>query len=121
MPRKGQLVILALCRISDFAQFAAFQTWCYYQLKSFQAAPNQQTLAWQTGFALSAYTASQCLTAILWGHFADLPVCGRKSVLLIGLIGIGFTFIPLGFARSYREVISYRVLAGALNSTVGPV
>ena len=67
MPRKWQLTILALCRISDFSQFAAFQAWCYYQLESLQIVPNQSILAWQTSLAISAYTASQGITAILLG------------------------------------------------------
>ena len=95
LPRKGQLCILAFCRVYDFMQVASFQTVCYYQLKSFDPSLPEETLSWQTGMA------------------------GRKRVLLIGLLGTGLFCIELAFSRSFLTVIPFRLLVGASNGTVG--
>jgi MFS family permease len=119
LPRKGQLCVLALCRVYDFMQVASFQTVCYYQLKSFNPSLSEETLSWQTGIASSSFSGAQIFTAIIWGQIADSQWGGRKRVLLIGLWGTGLSCVGLAFSRSFLAVILFRLLAGASNGTVG--
>jgi MFS family permease len=119
LPRKGQLCILAFCRVFDFMQVASFQTVCYYQLKSFDPSLSEETLSWQTGIASSSFSGAQIFTAIIWGRVADSEWAGRKSVLLIGLLGTGLSCIGLAFSRSFLMMVFFRLFAGALNGTVG--
>jgi MFS family permease len=119
LPRKGQLCILTFCRLFDFMQVASFQTVCYYQLKSFDSSLSEETLSWQTGMASSSFSGAQIFTAIIWGRVADSKWAGRKRVLLIGLLGTGLSCIAMAFSRSFLTLVLCRLLAGALNGTVG--
>jgi len=119
LPRKGQLCVLALCRVFDFMQVASFQTVCYYQLKSFNPSLSEETLSWQTGIASSSFSGAQIFTAVLWGRIADMEWGGRKRVLLIGLWGTGLSCVGLAFSKSFLAMAFFRLLAGASNGTVG--
>lgn len=121
MPGKGQLTILALVRICDFTQISSFQASCYFQLSSFQGQNSQETVTWQTGVALACFTGSQCFTAVLWGYATDASWCWRKKVLVLGLLGTGIAVLGVGFAHTFWEVVFCRLLAGAVNGTVGAV
>ncbi|PBP24533.1 hypothetical protein BUE80_DR004601 [Diplocarpon rosae] len=119
LPRKGQLFVLAFCRVFDFMQVASFQTICYYQLKSFASDLPEQQLSWQSGIASGSFSAAQIFTAIVWGRIADAAWGGRKRVLLLGLWGTGIACVGLAFSRSFFAVVMFRLLAGASNGTVG--
>lgn len=122
LPRKGQLLLLFLCRVLDFMQMATFQIICYYQLKSFtRSSISETTLSWQTGVAIGAFTAAQVCTSVFWGICADKRWCGRKPVLLIGLIGTSVSCVASAFARSFYQVVAFRIIGGLLNGTVGIV
>lgn len=41
----------------------------------------------QAGILHASFTAAQFLTAMLWGRVADSQLAGRKTVILIGLLG----------------------------------
>jgi MFS family permease len=119
LPRKGQLCVLALCRVYDFMQIASFQTICYYQLKSFDASLSEDRLSWETGIASSSFSAAQIFTAVMWGRIADAKWGGRKRVLLVGLWGTAFSCLGLAFSQSFLATVLFRLLGGALNGTVG--
>lgn len=62
---------------------------------------------------------AQFATAMFWGRMADWARCGRKSVLLIGLIGTGISCLGFGFATSFWEALIFRVLGGVTNGNIG--
>lgn len=121
LPQKRQLCVLALCRVFDYMQVASFQTLCYYQLKSFDSTLSEQTLSRQNGIALGSFSAAQILTSVIWGRLADSEWCGRKKVLLIGLLGTGFSCIGLAFSKSFEMIVIFRLLIGAFHVTIGTV
>lgn len=59
----------------------------FYQLKSFDPTLSDAVIARQTGILHASFTAAQFLTAMLWGRIADSKWAGRKTVILIGLLG----------------------------------
>ncbi|CAL3963567.1 unnamed protein product [Diplocarpon coronariae] len=119
LPRKGQLFVLAFCRVFDFMQVASFQTICYYQLKSFGSDLPEHQLSWQSGVASGSFSAAQIFTAVIWGWIADAAWVGRKRVLMMGLWGTAIGCVGLAFSRSFFAVVIFRLLAGASNGTVG--
>ncbi|SMR44174.1 unnamed protein product [Zymoseptoria tritici ST99CH_3D1] len=119
LPNKPQLAILALSRFVDFFQMAALQTFMVHQLKSFDSNLSEVVISHQAGVLQGAFTAAQIVTSILWGRAADHVMLGRKSVLMIGLVGTGFGCIGLAFSRSYRWAVFWRLMSGAINGTVG--
>jgi MFS family permease len=118
LPHKPELFVLFLCRVVDFTQIASFQTLCYYQLRSFPQAVSEETLSIQTGIALSAFTFAQCFTAVPWGLVSDAPWGGRKTVLLLGLVGTALSLLGVAFSRTFEALVVWRFVAGLSNGTV---
>ncbi|KAI7602481.1 hypothetical protein KC343_g14836, partial [Hortaea werneckii] len=97
LPKKSQLAILTLARLSEPLTQTSLQAYMYYQLKSFRTShdnqpPSDAVVAQQAGLLAAAFTGAQFCTAILWGRLADSEhplLGGRKRVILIGLVGSG--------------------------------
>lgn len=119
MPNKRVLAILALSRLVDFWQMASLQSYMVEQLRSFDVGIPAPQLSYQTGVLQGSFTFAQIVTSVLWGRAADSPLVGRRIVLLIGLVGTGIGCIGVGFSRSFTEMVTWRVLSGAVNGTVG--
>ncbi|KKA28576.1 hypothetical protein TD95_002915 [Thielaviopsis punctulata] len=119
LPGKPQLAILFLCRLVDFLQIASLQAYLFYQLRSLSPELSDADISYQAGILQGCFTGSQVVTAILWGKAADAAWCGRKRVLLIGLVGTAASCLGYGFAGSFAGVAAWRMVAGAVNGTVG--
>ncbi|KAJ4984892.1 MFS multidrug transporter [Stagonosporopsis vannaccii] len=119
MPNKRALAILALSRLVDFWQMASLQSYMIEQLRSFDVGIPAALLSYQAGVLQGSFTFAQIITSILWGRAADSPLIGRKTVLLIGLLGTGISCIGVAFSQSFIEMVMWRVLGGAINGTVG--
>lgn len=108
LPRKDQLLVITLARLSEPLVQSSIQSYMFYQLKWFDPTLPDSVISSQAGilqYALSLYpcghahssdieqsrsasfTAAQFLTAMMWGRIADSSLCGRKTVLMIGLAG----------------------------------
>jgi MFS family permease len=119
MPNKRALAILALSRLVDFWQMASLQSYMVEQLRSFDIGIPDVSLSYQAGVLQGSFTFAQIVTSILWGRAADSPLIGRKKVLLIGLLGTAVSCIGVAFSQSFVEMVTWRVLGGAVNGTVG--
>ncbi|KAF1365107.1 MFS general substrate transporter, partial [Lizonia empirigonia] len=119
MPNKGALAILALSRLVDFWQMASLQSYMVEQLRSFDVGIPTASLSYQAGVLQGSFTFAQIVTSILWGRAADSPLVGRRTVLLIGLLGTAVSCIGVAFSQSFVEMVTWRVLGGAINGTVG--
>lgn len=119
MPNKRALAILALSRLVDFWQMASLQSYMVEQLRSFDIGIPTASLSYQAGVLQGSFTFAQIVTSILWGRAADSPLVGRRTVLLIGLLGTAVSCIGVAFSRSFVEMVTWRVLGGAINGTVG--
>lgn len=123
LPRKGQLAILTLARMSEPLTQTSLQSYMFYQLKSFKLAdgstPSDATVANQAGVLAAAFTGAQFLTAIMWGRIADSERMGRKRVMLIGLLGSAIGSLGFGFSESFAVAVFWRALGGSLNGNVG--
>ena len=119
LPRKGQLALLTISRLSEPLTQTSLQSYMYYQLKSFDTSLPDSTISAQAGMMQAAFTATQFITAILWGRAADSEKIGRKMVLMIGLMGTMVSALGFGFSRSFYTAMFFRSLGGALNGNVG--
>lgn len=119
LPKKGQLAILTLARLSEPLTQTSLQAYMFYQLKSFDPSLPDSTISTQAGILQGSFTAAQFLTAVWWGRLADTEWMGRKRVLLIGLSGTCISCLGFGFSRSFITAAVFRTLGGVLNSNVG--
>lgn len=119
LPKKGQLAIITIARLSEPLTQTSLQAYMFYQLRSFNPSLPDAVISSQTGILQGAFTAAQFATAIIWGRIADTEYVGRKRVLLIGLLGTSISCVGFGFSRSFLAAAVFRTLGGALNSNVG--
>ncbi|OAA35276.1 Major facilitator superfamily domain, general substrate transporter [Metarhizium rileyi] len=119
LPNKDQLFILFLSCLVDFLQVASLQAYVFFQLKHFDDGLSDAEISRQAGLLQGCFTGAQVLTAILWGKAADASWCGRKRVLLIGLVGTAVSCVGYGFSTSFYEAAMWRAFGGAVNGTVG--
>jgi MFS family permease len=123
LPKKGQLAILTLARLSEPLTQQGLQSYMFYQLKSFTLPngepPSDSTVAKQAGVLAAAFTGAQFLTAIMWGRLADSEAFGRKRVILIGLLGTAIGSLGFGFSKSFAAAVFWRCLGGMLNGNIG--
>lgn len=119
LPRKDQLLVLTLARLSEPLTQTSLQTYMFYQLRSFDPSLGDGTIASQVGLLQGGFTGMQFLTAIMWGRIADSERVGRKMVLLIGLLGTAISALGFGFSKSFGVAMAFRCIGGALNGNIG--
>ncbi|KAK4508105.1 hypothetical protein PRZ48_001843 [Zasmidium cellare] len=123
LPKKSQLAILTLARLSEPLTQTSLQSYMFYQLKSFKnpdgSTPSDSTVASQAGLLAAAFTGAQFMTAIMWGRLADWEGLGRKKVILIGLLGTTVGSLGFGFSESFAVAIFWRFVGGMLNGNMG--
>lgn len=119
LPKKTQLLILVLARLSEPLTQTSLQAYLFYQLKSFDPSLPDSAISRQAGIFQGSFTAAQFLTSVWWGRAADSHWVGRKRVLLVGLFGTLISCVGFGFSRSFTAAIIFRILGGLMNSNVG--
>ena len=119
LPRKGQLVVITLARMSEPLVQTSLQSYMFYQLKWFDPSLPDSTISSQAGVLHASFMAAQFVTAMLWGRIADSDAMGRKRVLLIGLLGTSLSCLGFGFSTSFRQALLFRTLGGATNGNIG--
>ena len=119
LPKKSQLAILTLARLSEPLTQTSLSAYMFYQLRSFDTSLPDSTIASQGGIFQASFPAAQFITAVLWGQAADTPWIGRKRVLLIGLLGTCFSCVGFGFSKSFTQAILFRIVGGAVNGNIG--
>jgi hypothetical protein len=119
LPRKDQLLVLTLSRLSEPLTQTSLGSYIFYQLRSFDPTLPASTISYQVGIVHASFPAAQFLTAILWGRFADSEHGGRKRVIWIGLLGTMFSMIGFGFSHSFPVAVLFRCLGGVLNGNIG--
>ncbi|KAM3512146.1 hypothetical protein MY11210_004210 [Beauveria gryllotalpidicola] len=119
MPQKRQLAILTLSRLSEPLVQTSLQAYMFYQLKWFDPELPDSTIATQAGIMHASFMAAQFVTALLWGRVADSRRAGRKTVLLIGLVGTSLSSLGFGFSTTFWQALVFRTLGGATNGNIG--
>jgi MFS family permease len=72
-----------------------------------------------TGLLTGLYTLSLFLFAPVWGHMSDRY--GRRTILLIGLIGFSATMLTFAFIENLAALYAERFLSGMFAAAVTPV
>ena len=72
-----------------------------------------------TGLLTGLYTLSLFLFSSGWGRLSDRV--GRRTILLIGLVGFGVTSMTFAFVESLPAIYAERFLSGMFAAAVTPV
>ncbi|KAI1806040.1 MFS general substrate transporter [Daldinia bambusicola] len=119
LPKKKQLVVITLARLSEPLVQTSLQSYMFYQLRWFDPSLSDSTISSQAGILHASFTAAQFFTAMVWGRVADSTWAGRKTVIMIGLFGTLISCLGYGFSRSFAQALFFRALGGATNGNVG--
>lgn len=119
LPRKQQLVVITLTRLSEPLVQTSLQSYMFYQLKWFDPSLPDSVISGQAGILHASFTAAQFLTAMMWGRIADSSRFGRKTVLMIGLTGTMISCLGFGFSTTFWQALLFRSLGGVTNGNVG--
>ncbi|KAK3682165.1 major facilitator superfamily domain-containing protein [Podospora appendiculata] len=119
LPRKDQLIVITLARLSEPLVQTSLQAYMFYQLKWFDPSLSDSVISSQAGILHASFTAAQFLTAMIWGRLADSSRFGRKTVLLIGLGGTMLSCVGFGFSTSFWQALVFRSIGGITNGNVG--
>ncbi|TGJ83391.1 hypothetical protein E0Z10_g5377 [Xylaria hypoxylon] len=117
LPKKDQLLVITLARLSEPLTQTSLQAYMFYQLQWFDPTLPDAVIASQAGILHASFTAAQFFTAMLWGRIADSKLAGRKTVILIGLLVI--SCLGFGFSRSFYQALIFRSLGGITNGNIG--
>ncbi|KAI1099231.1 MFS general substrate transporter [Jackrogersella minutella] len=119
LPRKKQLIVITLARLSEPLVQTSLQSYMFYQLQWFDPTLPDSVISGQAGVLHASFTAAQFFTAMVWGRVADSTWAGRKTVILIGLLGTLLSCIGYGFSTSFYQALFFRCIGGATNGNVG--
>lgn len=119
LPRKDQLFVITLARLSEPLTQTSLGSYLFYQLQSFDKTLPDATIAYQAGIINAAFPFAQFLTAMFWGRVADSEYGGRKRVIYIGLLGSMCSIIGFGFSQSFPTAVACRCLGGVVNGNIG--
>ncbi|KAI0164549.1 MFS general substrate transporter [Hypoxylon sp. FL1284] len=119
LPKKGQLVVITLARLSEPLVQTSLQSYMFYQLQWFNPSLPDSVISGQAGILHASFTAAQFVTAMIWGRVADSTWAGRKTVILIGLLGTLISCVGYGFSTSFYQALFFRCLGGATNGNIG--
>ncbi|KAI2466670.1 MFS general substrate transporter [Annulohypoxylon bovei var. microspora] len=119
LPKKKQLIVITLARLSEPLVQTSLQSYMFYQLRWFDPSLPDSVISSQAGILHASFTAAQFFTAMMWGRVADSMWAGRKTVILIGLFGTLLSCVGYAFSTSFYQALFFRCLGGATNGNVG--
>ncbi|KAK6516457.1 hypothetical protein TWF506_006363 [Arthrobotrys conoides] len=117
LPRKKQLIILALCRLSEPITATSLLSYVYYFIKSLPGANTPEEISRRAGVMVAAFSACQFVTGMIWGRLSD--IYGRKPIIMMGLLGTTVASFGLAFSKSFYWAVGMRMMAGGSNATTG--
>ncbi|KAI0402263.1 major facilitator superfamily domain-containing protein [Xylaria palmicola] len=119
LPKRDQLIVITLARLSEPLTQTSLQAYMFYQLQWFDPSLPDAVISSQAGILHASFTAAQFFTAMLWGRIADSRLAGRKTVILIGLLGTLISCLGFGFSTSFYQALLFRSLGGITNGNIG--
>ncbi|SFE72148.1 MFS transporter [Alteribacillus iranensis] len=72
----------------------------------------------QLGLLMAVYSLMQLIFAPMWGRVSDR--IGRKPIMMIGILGLSFSFFFMAFASQLWMLFAARIIGGFLSSANMP-
>ncbi|PBP23158.1 major facilitator superfamily transporter [Diplocarpon rosae] len=119
LPHKPQLLILALCRLSEPLSNTCLLPYLYYLVRSLQTGDTTSpaSISRQAGLLVALFALAQFATSVPWASFANRY--GRNPTIMIGLVLSIVSNVGFGFSTTVPAVMCWRVLAGIGNGNIG--
>jgi MFS family permease len=72
----------------------------------------------QFGLIMATYPLVGVLASPFWGSFSDRR--GRRPAIVLGLVGLGLSFLWFGMGSSFGQLVAARLVGGLLSSAALP-
>lgn len=109
--------IVALCYARWAEPVAFFSIFPYINQMTQENGQLADTDAgFYSGLIESLFSLTQMFVMIMWGKAADR--FGRKPVLVLSLVGVSFSTVLFGMARTIWQMILFRCLAGLFAGSI---
>lgn len=124
LPNKDQLLLLALCRLSEPLSNVCLLPYIFYLVRSVlpeasagegegEGDADRETAARvsaYSGLLVAAFPLAQCAVSLAWGRASDRH--GRRASVLAGLAGAVAANAGFGLSRSLGALFAWRAVAG---------
>lgn len=134
LPNKPQLLLLALCRLSEPLSNVCLLPYIFHLVRSVLPSDpsNSSTpsgpsdpattadaarISQSSGLLIAAFPLAQFLLSLPISHLSDRH--GRRAPILLGLLLSAISNAAFGFSKSLPTLFLWRALAGVANSNVG--
>lgn len=107
LPRKGQLLVLCMIRITEPITVLCLNSYIFYQLRYLDPTLPEDEIIRQASNLRSVYMLTQCVSSFLWGRIADSPLGGRKLAVLLALSCSCSLIIILIFCKMHNANYSW--------------
>lgn len=107
---RSRLVVIFMTVFIDLVGFGIILPLSPFLAREFNAS------ALQIGLLMSIYSVMQFLFSPFWGSLSDR--IGRRPVILIGLLGGGFSYVLFAFSSSLSLLFVARALAGVFGGNI---
>lgn len=114
-----QMVVISLIRFLEPISFTSLFPYVYFMVRDFKVAADESQIPRYSGYLAAAFSFMQFLCSVHWGQASER--IGRKTVLIIGLLGLACCMIMFGFARNFYMALFARAAMGAVNGNVGVI
>lgn len=135
LPNKPQLLLLALCRLSEPLSNVCLLPYIFHLVRSVLPPTDPSTsstpqsssepvtaadaarISQTSGLLIATFPLAQFLLSLPISHLSDRH--GRRTPILLGLLLSTLSNAAFGFSRSLPALFLWRALAGAANANVG--
>lgn len=117
LPNKTQLLILALCRLSEPLSNVCLLPYIFYLVRSVLPDPTPDEISLCSGLLVASFPLAQFAVSLPWGYVSDRQ--GRKPSVVTGLFISVVANAAFGFGKSIGWLFFWRALAGIANGNVG--
>ncbi|KAG5727530.1 Protein ZINC INDUCED FACILITATOR 1 [Termitomyces sp. T112] len=111
------MIVLSITMLGEFLCANVSTPFLLFMVKGFDESADESTAAFWTGVLVSTFFLTQFITSLLWATVAEKH--GRRSVLIISLLGSAITCLIFGTATTLRQAICIRLLQGIFAGAVG--
>ncbi|KIK56864.1 hypothetical protein GYMLUDRAFT_46768 [Collybiopsis luxurians FD-317 M1] len=111
------MIVLSITLLGEFLSANVSTPFLLFMVKGFGKLTDEAEIAFWTGILVATFFLTQFLTSLLWATVADRH--GRRSVLIVSLLGSAVTCAFFGTSTSLPQAICIRLLQGIFAGAVG--
>ncbi|KAJ4473031.1 hypothetical protein J3R30DRAFT_3296642 [Lentinula aciculospora] len=111
------MIVLSITLLGEFLSANVSTPFLLFMVKGEPNITDEAEIAFWTGILVATFFLTQFLTSLLWATIADRH--GRRSVLIVSLLGSAVTCAIFGTSTSLQQAICVRLLQGIFAGAVG--